>query len=254
MVELRKRKEAPAAPVRPAKKKTGPKPKTTKGVVEEKVEQAVESVKEGVGKVKAAVTGGTTNGARTGTPKVGEVIDLDTFGGEVETNDGKKVTLKQLVEQSKAGVALFTYPKASTPGCTKQACIFRDGYSFLTSTGLSIYGLSGDGPKANTTFKTKQSLPYDLICNPSSSLIGAIGMQSKPAKSAKRGIFIVDKAGKVLACEQGGPQVTADVCKAVVDAMAKSDGGETTGAKGKEDKAAADVAGEVADTAAELDD
>jgi peroxiredoxin Q/BCP len=47
----------------------------------------------------------------------GDVISLDDFGGEIETNDGKKTTLKQLVDESKSGVVLFTYPKASTPGC-----------------------------------------------------------------------------------------------------------------------------------------
>lgn len=52
-----------------------------------------------------------------GTPKVGESITLDGFGGEIETNDETKVTLAKLVEESKAGVVLFTYPKASTPGC-----------------------------------------------------------------------------------------------------------------------------------------
>lgn len=50
-------------------------------------------------------------------PKEGDVVDLESFGGTVQTQDGEKVTLKQLAEKSKAGVVLFTYPKASTPGC-----------------------------------------------------------------------------------------------------------------------------------------
>ena len=48
---------------------------------------------------------------------VGDSIDLESFGGEVETHDGKKVTLKSLVQESQNGVVLFTYPRASTPGC-----------------------------------------------------------------------------------------------------------------------------------------
>jgi len=52
---------------------------------------------------------------------LGETLDLDGFGGEVETNDGVKVTLKKLLEDSKKGVILFTYPKASTPGCKQFA-------------------------------------------------------------------------------------------------------------------------------------
>lgn len=52
-----------------------------------------------------------------GAPSVGDTVTLDGFGGEVETNDENKITLAKLVEDSKSGVVLFTYPKASTPGC-----------------------------------------------------------------------------------------------------------------------------------------
>lgn len=55
--------------------------------------------------------------AAAGKIAVGDVIDLEGFGGEVQTNDGEKTTLKKLVDDSKSGVVLFTYPKASTPGC-----------------------------------------------------------------------------------------------------------------------------------------
>lgn len=51
-------------------------------------------------------------------PKVDDILDLENFGGEIETNDGSKTTLKKLVEGNTSGVVLFTYPKASTPGCT----------------------------------------------------------------------------------------------------------------------------------------
>jgi peroxiredoxin Q/BCP len=131
--ELRKRKEAPPAPVRPAKKKAAPKGKkadTEKTVVEQvqetvaaTVEQVqetaaatIESVKETVASVANGESSKPTATAG-GTPKVGDTIDLTSFGGEVETHDGNKTTLAKLVEESKGGVVLFTYPKASTPGC-----------------------------------------------------------------------------------------------------------------------------------------
>lgn len=107
-VELRKRKApAPApAPAPPAKKQS--------------------KVAKVAAKVKEVVKGTTTTAAKPaeiiGSPKsakpvVGDIISLDGFGGEIETNDGVKTTLKALVDESKAGVVLFTYPKASTPGC-----------------------------------------------------------------------------------------------------------------------------------------
>ncbi|CAL5874153.1 uncharacterized protein PFLUO_LOCUS8441 [Penicillium psychrofluorescens] len=148
-------------------------------------------------------------------PNVDDTVNLETFGGEIETNDGSKATLKQLVADSESGVVLFTYPKASTPGCTKQACMFRDNYKHLTSTGLAIYGLSTDSPTANTTFQTKQSLPYPLLCDTRATLIAAIGFKKAP-KGTTRGVFAMDKKGKVLLREAGGPDATVDAVQKLV--------------------------------------
>jgi len=126
MVELRKRKEAPPAPEKPAKKKSGPKSKKDTEKLEdtvEKVGNAVPAATTEVSTTAAAAaatttTAGETNGTKSGgPPKAGDTITLKGFGGEVETQDGKPVTLMQLVDESKGGVVLFTYPKASTPGC-----------------------------------------------------------------------------------------------------------------------------------------
>jgi peroxiredoxin Q/BCP len=237
-VELRKRKprEEPAPP--PARKKTTTKTKTVvdkvkavltggksadapvaedKADVEAKEEEKVAAVEEKpvvdapvVEEKKAAAAAG-------GKVAVGDTIDLEGFGGEIETNDGTKTTLKALVEESKAGVVLFTYPKASTPGCTNQACLFRDSYTPLTADGLAIYGLSTDSPKANTSFKEKQKLPYPLLCDPAATLIAAIGLKKSP-KGTQRGVFVVDKQGKVLLSEPGGPAATVDAVKKLVEA------------------------------------
>jgi len=255
-VELRKRKAVEPPPAPPAKKKSV----VTK--VADKVKAAISSPKK---ESKAASTSSTASVKAT----VGNTIDLSTFGGEIETNDGKKTTLKQLVDESKAGVVLFTYPRASTPGCTKQACLFRDSYTPLTATGYSIYGLSTDSPKANTTFQTKQKLPYPLLCDPSQTLISAIGM--KNASKTTRGVFVVDKSGKVLAAEPGGPDATVAVVKKLVGSSAPvvdtvepvAEGTKVEdepkpangvgGEAAKENVAKADVAAQVADTAEKLD-
>ncbi|MCJ1350972.1 MAG: hypothetical protein MMC33_000954 [Icmadophila ericetorum] len=213
MVELRKRKApAEAAPPPPTKKANS-------------VKGAVKKVKDAVLGESTPTNGATSNG-KSGKPSAGDTITIDGFGGEIETNDGEKTSLKQLLEESKSGVVLFTYPKASTPGCTNQACLFRDSYEPLTATGFSIYGLSTDSPKSNTTFKTKQNLPYTLLCDPSATLIAAIGMKKAP-KSTTRGVFVVDKEGKVLAAEAGGPAATVEVVKKLVG------GGKSAGAVAK---------------------
>ncbi|KAK8872626.1 thioredoxin-like protein [Apiospora arundinis] len=152
-------------------------------------------------------------------PVVGDVITLEGFGGDIETNDGTKTTLKALVDESKSGVVLFTYPKAGTPGCTNQACMFRDNYELFTTDGLDIYGLSSDSPKANTAFKEKQKLPYPLLCDPGSILINAIGLKKAP-KGTTRGVFAVSKTGKVLLAEPGGPSATVEAVRNLISSNA----------------------------------
>jgi len=211
-VELRKRK-APAPAPEPAPKKT-----TKASKVATKVKEAVTG--------KPAPSNATNEPSKPAKPVVGQVVSLESFGGQIETHDGNKTTLKALVDASKSGVVLFTYPKASTPGCTTQACLFRDSYEPLTAGGLAIYGLSTDSPKANTTFKEKQKLPYPLLCDPSATLIEAIGLKKSP-KGTTRGVFVVDKSGKVLIAEPGGPAATADAVRKLVA------GQEETAAQGE---------------------
>lgn len=152
------------------------------------------------------------------------------------------------------------------PGTT-QACSFRDSHADFTGTGFSVYGLSKDSPKANTTFKEKQKLPYTLLCDPSSTLISAIGLKKAPA-STTRGVFVVDKSGKVLAAEPGSPAGTLETAKKVtgglgsaaaapvVDAQEPIAEPAVNGANGtatKEDVTQAETAAQVADTAEKLD-
>ena len=106
----RKADDAPAAePAALPNIKRSRKPKAEK-------DGAEADKKEEVQKEKAAANG-TAKDEKTAIPSVGDVINLDGFGGEIELNDGAKTTLKELVDKSKSGVVIFTYPKASTPGC-----------------------------------------------------------------------------------------------------------------------------------------
>ena len=101
MVELRKRKAAVEAPA-PAPKKAN----SVKGASSKPKETAASKKEE---PSKSALSSNKV--------EVGNTVGLDGFGGEFETNDGEKTTLKKLVDDSEGGVVLFTYPKASTPGC-----------------------------------------------------------------------------------------------------------------------------------------
>lgn len=118
-VELRKRKEAPPPPP-PAKKRAPSKSKDKKDAPAKPSKAAAAKAPENAVVAEDAPVAApeAKTEAKGGAPKVGDTISLEGFGGEIEDNEGKKVTLAKLVEESKAGVVLFTYPKASTPGCT----------------------------------------------------------------------------------------------------------------------------------------
>ncbi|EEQ83458.1 hypothetical protein RJZ56_007663 [Blastomyces dermatitidis] len=222
MVELRKRKAPPKlveakSRAKRNKKATKPDAAAAAAVVATepvpRIEKAVKTT------IASRVTPVTTSSQKKA-PKIGDTIDLDKIGTDITTHDGTQTTLKSLVEQSTAGVVLFTYPRASTPGCTTQVCLFRDRYDKLTSTGLSIFGLSADSPKANANFKSKHNLPYTLLCDPTASLIDGLGLKKVP-KGTVRGVFVVNKEGKVLFLQSGGPAATADAVQELVESDLK---------------------------------
>ncbi|KAL2757973.1 hypothetical protein ACRALDRAFT_1074779 [Sodiomyces alcalophilus JCM 7366] len=212
---LRKRKAPePAMPLPLAKKPAVKKEKKEKKAVPE-----IPKAKAFIAPKKASSPPKETKEATQSTkPVQGDRINLDGFGGEVTTTAGCKVTLKDLLNDSEAGVVLFTYPKAKTGGCTNQVKLFRDAHSELVSTGLSIFGLSNDSPKANGSFKQQQGLMYELLCDPDRTLISAIGLRTSVGKT-QRGIFVINKQGKILAAEPGGPAATVEVAKQVVSQM-----------------------------------
>lgn len=102
MVELRKRREAPSAGHEPPLKKSSSATKVKANPDPDPTKAA------------STVIGDVQAGKEL---SVGTTVELDGFGGEVETQDGETTNLKMLVNGSKNGVVLFTYPKASTPGC-----------------------------------------------------------------------------------------------------------------------------------------
>ncbi|TKY90326.1 hypothetical protein EX895_000324 [Sporisorium graminicola] len=89
---------------------------------------------------------------------------------------------------------LFSYPRANTSGCTTQAKLFRDNHSAFTSADYTVYGLSNDSPTSLSSWKTKQSFPYDLISDPQRKLIKALtGSDDK----TRRSHFVIDGEGKL---------------------------------------------------------
>lgn len=82
-------------------------------------------------------------------------------------------------------VVIFAYPKASTPGCTRQVCGFRDSYEDFQKAQATVFGLSADSPSAQKNFKAKQKAPYELLSDPKHELIGILGATKTPGKVPK---------------------------------------------------------------------
>ena len=95
---------------------------------------------------------------------------------------------------------VYFYPKADTPGCTKQACSLRDAFADLSKEGVQVLGVSFDKAEAQKAFKDKFTLPYDLIADPEGKIVAAFKVE-KMLKGlfslAKRSCFLV-KDGKVV--------------------------------------------------------
>src|ERR1700726_4363278 len=80
----------------------------------------------------------------------------------LKNQDGEDVSLSQFAAQP---VVLFFYPRADTPGCTIEACGFRDVFKKIQQAGAVVLGISRDTPKAQKKFKEKYSLPYTLLAD-----------------------------------------------------------------------------------------
>jgi thioredoxin-dependent peroxiredoxin len=108
--------------------------------------------------------------------------------------DGKPVDLK---EYAKGPTLVYFYPKADTPGCTKQACSIRDDWSKLQEKGIKVLGVSEDKPEAQKKFKEKHNLPFTLIADSDGKVAKAFGVPINVMGMTARQSFLI-KDSKVV--------------------------------------------------------
>jgi peroxiredoxin Q/BCP len=114
--------------------------------------------------------------------------------------NGKEVSLKDFRGQY---VVLYFYPRADTPGCTVEACEFRDSYRKIQNTGAVILGISPDQPKAQKKFEEKYKLPFTLLGDADKKVCNAFGviqeknMYGKKVMGVARTTFIIGPDGKI---------------------------------------------------------
>jgi peroxiredoxin Q/BCP len=115
---------------------------------------------------------------------------------------GEMVKLQDLV--GKKGLILYFYPKDATPGCTTEACDFRDNLSRLTKHGYNVVGISKDNTKSHQKFTDKQSLNFPLISDESGEICEKYGVWQEKVFMGRKGMgivrttFLLDSSLKVL--------------------------------------------------------
>ena len=115
-------------------------------------------------------------------------------------DDGNTVRLSDLRGQR---VVLYFYPKDDTPGCTTQACGFRDNYVEITEKNAVVFGISPDGVKSHVKFRTKFNLPFRLLADEEHQVAEIYGVWGEKSMYGKtyfgiiRSHFVVDEEGKI---------------------------------------------------------
>lgn len=122
-------------------------------------------------------------------------------GFRAPDQDGKTVDLKDLKGQR---VVLYFYPKDDTPGCTKEACSFRDADEVYRKKNIRVLGVSTDDEKSHQKFISKFSLPFDLLADTDKKIVedygvwGEKSMYGKKYMGTNRKTFLIDGDGKIV--------------------------------------------------------
>lgn len=134
---------------------------------------------------------------------------------EAVDQDGKAVKLADFY--AKGLTLVYFYPKASTPGCTAQACSLRDAYEDLTKAGVQVIGVSTDEVASQKKFAEKQKLPFTLLADPEGKVLKAFDVKTIPLVGlSTRQAFLI-KDGKVVWRDQKAStaEQAADVLKVI---------------------------------------
>jgi peroxiredoxin Q/BCP len=150
-------------------------------------------------------------------PKVGDPAPLFTGPDQ----DGKTVKLKSLI--GKKIVVLYFYPKDGTPGCTQEACNFRDWMGALQKDNVEVIGVSFDSAESHKKFIADCHLNFRLLADPDGKIVDAYGVQVVGRKMARRVSFLIGLDGKIAhVTDTGDPDVHLNEMKAAIADLKKA--------------------------------
>ncbi|MEX0781461.1 MAG: thioredoxin-dependent thiol peroxidase [Dehalococcoidia bacterium] len=127
-------------------------------------------------------------------------VETEAPAFELKDQSGATVDSRELKGK---WVVLYFYPKDNTPGCTKEACNFRDNYGAIKAKGAVVLGVSGDSEASHQKFRSKYELPFQLLADPGNEVArayGAWGTKQNYGKTYEgiiRSTFVIDPAGRV---------------------------------------------------------
>ena len=113
---------------------------------------------------------------------------------EFVTEDSEKLAAEDLTGRK---TVLYFYPKDDTPGCTKEACAFRDRMEDYRGAGIQVYGVSLDSPESHRRFREKHNLNFPLLTDEGGRAAEALGVLRETRDKANRVTFLLDPDGKI---------------------------------------------------------
>lgn len=120
---------------------------------------------------------------------------------KAQTGEGRSVTLADFAGNT---VVLYFYPRDNTPGCTVEACSFRDNFAALKKRGVVVLGVSADSVKSHAKFAKKFSLPFPLLSDPDKKIVKDYGVwvqksfMGRKFMGIERSTFIIGGDGRVM--------------------------------------------------------
>lgn len=139
----------------------------------------------------------------------------DTLPTDIELPDQRGTT--QSLEDLRAGhsLVLYFYPRDDTPGCTAQACSFRDQFQDFSDAGAVVVGVSDDGPEAHQRFAERHRLPFTLLADTGGRLRRRLGVPKSLGIIPGRVTYVIDKEGTVRHLFNSQTQATRHVSEAL---------------------------------------
>ena len=130
-------------------------------------------------------------------PLFAEPLEVGADAPKVQTVDQKGHPVDLAKELATGLTLVYFYPKADTPGCTKQACNLRDAFEDVKKAGIKVFGVSADTPEDQLAFAEKFQIPFALLADKKGEVIAAFGVPTNDKGFSSRQSFLI-KDGKVI--------------------------------------------------------